>query len=105
MTQQTAVLAPSARIVRWQPPATAGNDPPECLTVWRDNVVRRQNFEVAHPDVIWPPRHEAGARWVVYVPMPDGSFLEVADATELGRLLDKLALAVAYRDAQRQRAA
>jgi hypothetical protein len=105
MTQQTPVLAPSARIVRWQPPATAGNDPPECRTVWRDNVVRRQDFEVAHPDVIWPPRHEPGAPWVAYVPMPDDTFLEVADATELGRLLDKLAIAVACRDAQRQRAA
>ena len=105
MTQQTPVLAPSARIVRWQPPATAGNDPPECRTVWRDNVVRRQDFEVAHPDVIWPPRHEPGAPWVAYVPMPDDTFLEVADATELGRLLDKLAIAVADRNAQRLRAA
>jgi hypothetical protein len=104
MTQQTAVLPPSARIVRWQPPATAENDPPECRTVWRDNVVRRQDFKVAHPDVIWPPRHEAGTPWVAYVPLPDGTFLEVVDATELGRLLDKLAMAVAYRDAQRQRA-
>ena len=59
MTQQTAVLASSARIVRWQPPAAPESDPPECRTVWRDNVVRRQDFEVAHPDVIWPPRHEA----------------------------------------------
>jgi hypothetical protein len=37
--------------------------------------------------------------------MPDGTFLEVADTTELGRLLDKLAIAVAYRDAQGQQAA
>jgi hypothetical protein len=73
--------------------------------VWRDNVVRRQDFEVAHSEVIWPPRHEVAAPWLAYVPMPDGTFLEVADASELGRLLDKLEIAVAYRDAQRRRAA
>jgi hypothetical protein len=105
MEQHAALPGPPGRIVSWQPPATAGNDAPECRTVWRDNVVRRQGFEVAHPDVIWPPRHEAGAPWVAYVPMLDGTFLEVADASELGRLLDELAIAVAYRDAQRRRAA
>jgi hypothetical protein len=105
MTEQVAFPGPPGRIVRWQPPATAENDPPECRTVWRDNVVRRQDFEVAHPAVIWLPHHEPGAPWVAYVPMPDGTFLEVTDATELGRLLDKLAIAVAYRDAQRLRAA
>jgi hypothetical protein len=72
--------------------------------VWRDNVVRRQDFEVAHPDVIWPPRSKAGVPWVAYVPVPDGAFLELADATEFGRLLDRLAIAIA-RDAQRQGAA
>ena len=40
MAQQTAVLAPPAKIVRWQPPAAAESDEPECRTVWRDNVVR-----------------------------------------------------------------
>jgi|GEM_PF-6011426 len=105
MTRQMAFPWPPGEIVRWQPPATAGTDAPECRTVWRDNVVRRQDFEVAHRDVIWPPRHEVNAPWVAYVPMPDGTFLEVADASELGRLLDKLAIAVAYRDAQRQPAA
>jgi len=105
MTQHTESPAPPRRIIRWQPPAATENDALECRAVWRDNVVRRQDFEVAHPDVIWPPRHEPGAPWVAYVPMPDDTFLEVADATELGRLLDKLAIAVACRDAQRQRAA
>jgi hypothetical protein len=105
MTQQTLFTGPPGRIVRWRPPAKAGDDLPECRTAWRDNVVRRQDFEVAHPDVIWPPFQEPGAPWVAYVPMPDASFLEVADAAELGRLLDKLAIAVAWRDAQPQRAA
>jgi hypothetical protein len=105
MTQQAAVLASSARIVPWPPAESAGNDTPECRTAWRDNVVRRQDFEAAHPDVIWPPGHGLGAPWVAFVPMPDDTFLEVADATELGRLLDKLAVAVAQRDAQSQRAA
>lgn len=104
MTQQAAVPTPSARIVRWQPAAAADYDAPECRTVWRDNVVRRQDFEAAHPDVIWL-QHEFGTPWVAYVPMQDGAFLEVSDTTELGRLLDKLATAVAQRDAQRQRAA
>ena len=105
MTQQAAVLASSARIVPWPPAESAGNDTPECRTAWRDNVVRRQDFEAAHPDVIWPPGHGLGAPWAAFVPMPDGTFLEVTDATELGRLLDKLAVAVAQRDAQSQRAA
>jgi hypothetical protein len=105
MTQQAAVLAPSARIVRWQPAATTGIDAPECRTAWRDNVVRRQAFEAAHPDVIWPPRSGLDAPWVAYVSMPDSTFLEVTDTSELGRLLDKLAAAVAQRDAQPQRAA
>lgn len=103
MTQQAAVPSPSAQIVRWQPAAAADYDAPECRTVWRDNVVRRQDFEAAHPDVIWL-QHEFDTPWVAYVPMPDGAFLEVTDTTELGRLLDKLATAVAQRDAQRQRA-
>ena len=34
--------------------------------------------------------------------MPDGTFLEVTDSAELGRLLDKLAIAVAHRDAPRR---
>jgi hypothetical protein len=105
MTQQMAFPGPPGKIVLWQPSAAAGNDPPECRTVWRDNVVRRQDFVVAHPDVIWPPHREAGAPWVAWVPVPDGTFLEVADDTELGRLLDKLAIAVADRNAQRLRAA
>jgi hypothetical protein len=105
MTQQMAFPGLPGKIVPWQPPATAGNGPSECRTVWRDNVVRRQDFEAAHPDVIWPPRNEAGAPWVAYVPMPDGTCLEVADATELGRLLDKLAIAVAFRDSQRHQVA
>lgn len=104
MAQQTAVLAPSARIVRWQPPAAAESDEPECPTVWRDNVVCQQDFQAAHPDVIWP-HHERNAPWVAYIPMPDGAFLEVTDSAELGRLLDKLAIAVAHRDAPRERAA
>jgi hypothetical protein len=104
MAQQAAVLAPSARIVRWLPPATAESDEPECRTVWRDNVARQQDFQTAHPDVIWPHR-ELNAPWVAYVPMSDGAFLEVTDSAELGRLLDNLAIAVAHRDAQRERAA
>jgi hypothetical protein len=72
--------------------------------VWRDNVARRQDFEAAHPDVIWPP-HELDTPWVAYVPMPDGTYLEVTDTTELGRLLDKLTTAVAQREAQREQAA
>ena len=105
MTQQTAVLTPSASIVRWQPAAAAENDAPEYRTVWRDDVTRRQDFEAAHPDVIWP-RHELAAPWVVaYVPMPDGMSLEVTDTTEPGRFPGKLATAVAQRDAQHQQAA
>jgi hypothetical protein len=104
MAQQAAALDPSARIVVWQPPASAESDEPECRTVWRDNVARQQDFQAAHPDVIWP-RHERNASWVSYVPMPDGTFLEVTDSTELGRLLDKLAIAVAHRDARHKRAA
>jgi hypothetical protein len=100
-TQETAFPGPPDRVVRWQPPETAGNDPRECSKVWQDNVVCRRDFEAAHPDIIWPPRHEPGALWVAYVPLPDDSFLEVT-ATELGRLLDKLEIAVAFRDAQRQ---
>lgn len=104
MAQQAAVLAPSARVVRWLPPATAESDESECRTVWRDNVARQQDFQTAHPDVIWPHR-ELNAPWVAYVPMSDGAFLEVTDSAELGRLLDKLAIAVAHRDAQRERVA
>lgn len=104
MTQQTAFPCPPDRIIRWQPPAAAENDTPECRDAWRDNVVRRQDFEAAHQDVIWPPRHELGAPWVAYVPTLDGMFLEVTDDTELGQLLDKLAIAVTCRDAQCQRA-
>jgi hypothetical protein len=103
MARQTAVLAASARIVRWQPPAAADSDELECRTVWRDNVARQQDFQAAHPDVIWP-HHELNAPWVAYVTMPDDTFLEVTDSAELGRLLDKLAAAVAYRDAWRARA-
>lgn len=104
MVQQTAVLASSARIVRWQPPAAAGGDEPERRTAWRDNVARQHDFQTAHPDVIWPNR-ELNAPWVAYVPMPDGAFLEVTDSDELGRLLDKLASAVAHRDARLEQAA
>jgi hypothetical protein len=105
MAQQAAVLTPSARIVRWLPPVAAERDEPECRTVWRDNVARQQDFQTAHPDVIWPHRELWNAPWVAYVPMPDGAFLEVTDSAELGRLLDKLAIAVAHRDARRERAA
>jgi hypothetical protein len=105
MTRQTAVLALSARIVRWRPPVAAGSEVPECRTAWRDNVTRRQEFGAAHPDVIWTPRHGLDEPRVAYAPMPDGTFLEVTDTTELGRLLDKLAVAVAQRDAQSQQAA
>jgi len=103
MTQEKGFPGLPGRVVRWQPPTTAGSGPRERSTVWRDNVVRRQDFEAAHPDVIWPPRHEPGVLWVAYVPMPDGSSLEVT-ATELGWLLDKLETAVEFRDAQRQQA-
>jgi hypothetical protein len=105
MKQQTAVLTSSAKIVRWHPSKAAENDAPECQTAWRDNVVRKQAFEAAHPDVIWPPRHGSDHPWVAYVPMPDSTFLEVTDTTELGRLLDKLAVAIVQRDAQPQQAA
>jgi hypothetical protein len=104
MVQQTAVLAASARIVRWQPPAATESDEPECRTVWRDNVARQQDFQAAYPDVIWP-HHEQNAPWVAYIPIPDGALLEVTDSAELGRLLDKLAIAVAHRDARPERAA
>jgi len=106
MTQQAAALPPSARIVRWPPAEADGNDDPECRTAWRDNVARRRDFQAAHPDVIWPPRQGlGGSPWVAFVPMPDGAFLEVTDAIELGRLLDKLAVALAQRDGQSQQAA
>lgn len=106
MAQQTVVLAASARIVRWQPPAAAESNEPECRNVWRENVTRQQGFQAAHPDVIWP-HHERNAPWVAYIPMPSGAFLEVTDSAELGRLLDKLAIAiaVAHRDARPERAA
>lgn len=104
MPEHAAVPVPSARMVPWQPPAVAETDAPECRTVWRDNVARQEDFQAAHPNVIWP-RHEWNASWVSYVPMPGGTFLEVTDSTELGRLLDKLAIAVAYRDARHERAA
>ena len=104
MAQQLAVLAPSARIVHWQLPAAADIDEPECRTVWRDNVARQQDFQAAHPDVIWLHR-ELNAPWVAYVPVPDGAFLEVTGSAGLGRLLDKLAIAVAHRDARLERAA
>lgn len=99
MTQQTAALPPRARIVRWQPAEGQGSAP-ECRTAWRDNVQRKQDFETAHPDVIWPRRHGQGDPWVAYVPMPDSTFLEVADSTELGRLLDQLITAISLRDSQ-----
>jgi len=105
MTQQTKFPCPPDRIIGWQPPATAEKDTAECRDAWRDNVVRRQDFEAAHPDVIWPPLPEPGAPWIAYVPARDGMFLEVTDNTELGQLLDKLAVAVAWRDAQPQQVA
>jgi hypothetical protein len=71
--------------------------------VWRDNVARQEDFQAANPDVIWP-RRELNAPWVAYVPMLDGAFLEVTDRAELGRLLDKLAIAVEHLDARRERA-
>ncbi len=60
MTQRTAALTPSARIVRWQPAAAAENDAPQYRTVWRDNLTRRQGFEAAHSGVIWS-RHQLAA--------------------------------------------
>jgi hypothetical protein len=104
MTQHAGVLGAPARIVRWQPPAAAESDEPECRAVWRDNVARQQDFQAAYPDVIWPHREE-NASWVAYVPMPDGAFLEVTDSAELSRLLDKLAIAMAHSGARRERAA
>ena len=104
MAQQAAALALSARIVRWQLPAAAESDEPECHTASRDNVARQQDYQAAHPDVIWLHR-ELNAPWVAYVPMPDGAFLEVTGSAGLGRLLGKLAIAVAYRDARLERAA
>ena len=101
--QQAAAPAPPARIVCWQPPEAAEAGEPECRTAWRDNVARQQDFQSAHPDVIWP-RHELNAPWVAYVPVPDGTFLEVTDSAELGRLVDKLAIAVAHRDARPEQA-
>jgi hypothetical protein len=105
MTQQTEFPTPPRKIIRWHPPAATETNAPECRAVWRDNVVRRQDFEVAHPDVIWLPRHGLDTPWVAYVPMLDGAFLEVSDATELGQLLDKLEIAVTCRDAKREQAA
>lgn len=101
MTQMTTVPDPSAGIVRWQPPPRLLAETPKCHLEWRDNVARRQEFEAAYPDVIWPG-HERSTPWVAYVPMPDGTFLEVSDTFELGRLLDNLAIAVAQREAQHQ---
>ncbi len=101
--QQAAAPAPPARIVRWQPPEAAEAGEPECHTAWRDNVARQQDCQSAHPDGIWP-RHELNAPWVAYVPVPDGTSLEVTDSAELGRLVDKLAIAVADRDSRPERA-
>lgn len=103
MAQQAAVPVPSARIVRWRPPVGAESVVPECRAVWRDNVVRRQDFEAAHPDVIWL-RHEMDSPWAAYVPMPDDMFLDVTDNVELGGLLDKLETAVVQRDGQHRQA-
>jgi len=99
MAQQTAVLVPSARIVRWQPPAAAEDNEFQRRAAWRDNVTRQQDLPA-----IWP-RHELNAPWVAYVPTLDGMFLEVTDTSELGRFFDKLAVVVAQRDAQREQAA
>jgi hypothetical protein len=104
MAQQTAVLAPSAGVVRWQPPAAGESGEPECRTVWRDNVVSKQDFQAAHPGVIWPHR-ERTAPWDASVPIPEGAFLEAAGSAELGRLPSRLAIAVARRDARCERAA
>jgi hypothetical protein len=104
MVQQTAVLASSARMVCWQPPAAPETDEHECRTMWRDNVARQQDFQATQPDVMWP-HHELNAPWVAYVPVRDATFLEVTDSAELGHLLDQLAIAVAHRHARRNRAA
>jgi hypothetical protein len=59
-------------------------------------------IDMSHPH---PAHRDESAPWVAYVPMPDSAFLEVAGSAELGRLPGKLALAVACRDARRERAA
>ena len=57
---------------------------------------------MSHPH---PAHRDEKAPWVAYVPMPDSAFLEVTGSAELGRLPGKLAIAVACRDARRERAA
>jgi hypothetical protein len=51
---------------------------------WQDNVVRRQEFEKRHPDIkIWCENR--GLNWYA---SRDGE--EMACATDLGRLIDRL---------------
>ena len=45
---------------------------------WVDQVVRREAFEAAHPDVKIQA-HTPGQPWTALVPMPDGSEVTVTD--------------------------
>jgi hypothetical protein len=101
MAQQTTVLAPSARVARRQPPAAAESAEPECRTVWRDSVAHKQDLQAARPDVIWPHR-ERITPWAAYVLMRT-AVLDVSGSAEPDRLPGRLAIAIAYRDATRQR--
>lgn len=61
---------------------------------WVDQVVRREAFEAAHPDVKIQA-HTPGQPWTALVPMPDGSEVTVTDPGELAGLLDELESLVA----------
>jgi hypothetical protein len=65
---------------------------------WVDQVVRREAFEAAHPDVKIQA-HTPGRPWTALVPMPDGSEVTVTDPGELGGLLDELESLVAAQGA------
>jgi hypothetical protein len=55
---------------------------------WEDQVVRRELFEAAHPDVtISLPG--PGLPWLGVVPLPGGG-QQTVTAPDLGRLLDQL---------------
>jgi hypothetical protein len=59
------------------------------VTGWTDQVVRREDFEAAHPSVKIQA-HAMGQPWTALTPMPDGSDVTVTDPGELGSLPGKL---------------
>jgi hypothetical protein len=64
---------------------------------WRDNVVRKEELQRAHPDlrVVTP---DTGRHWIAAWLRPDGTE-ETARETDLGRLLDRLEPVLAARRA------